>query len=125
MRIQVYMGGSRHIPPPSSAVNSKMISFLNWFRNHSKLHPVVLGAYFHHLFIAIHPFIDGNGRTGRLLLNFLLMKNGYLPICIRKEERIKYTNYLETARDGDMMPFLSFIISKVEEAYNQLVDNTQ
>lgn len=124
-RIQVYMGGSRHIPPPASAVNAKMIHFLNWMRNHSQLHPVVLGAYFHHLFIAIHPFIDGNGRSGRLLLNFILIKNGYPPICIKKEERIKYTNYLESARDGDIVPFLNFIIFKVKEAYQQLVDNTK
>lgn len=124
-RIQIYMGGSKHVPPPASTVNAKMISFLNWFRNHSKLHPVVLGAYFHHQFIAIHPFIDGNGRAGRLLLNFILMKNGYPPICIKKEERIKYTNYLETARNGEITPFLNFIVLKVEEAYQQLVDNIE
>lgn len=123
-RLQVYMGGSRHVPPPASAINAKMGFLLNWLRNHSKLHPVILGAYFHHLFIAIHPFIDGNGRTGRLLLNLILMKNGFPPICIKKEERIKYTNYLELARDGDMAHFLNFIILKVKEAYALIVDNT-
>ncbi len=122
-RIQVYMGGSRHVPPPASTVKAKVIHLLNWARNHSKLHSVVMAAYFHHQFIAIHPFIDGNGRTGRLLLNFILMKGGYPPVCIKKEERIKYTNYLELARDGDTAPFLNFIISKVEEAYKELVDN--
>lgn len=124
-RIQVYLGGSRYVPPPASAINARMGFLLNWLRNHSKLHPVVLGAYFHHQFIAIHPFIDGNGRTGRLLLNFLLMKNGFPPICIKKEERIKYTNYLELARGGDMAHFLNFIILKVKEAYAVLVDNTK
>lgn len=121
-RIQVYMVGSRHIPPKASEVGKEMISLMRWIKNHSNLHPVELVAYVHHLFIAIHPFIDGNGRTGRLLLNFMLMKFGFPPICIKSEERIKYTDYLELARDGDITKFLNFIVGKVEEAHRQIVD---
>lgn len=121
-RIQVYMAGSKHIPTKTSEVSKEMISLMRWVRNHSKLHPVVLAAYVHHFFIAIHPFIDGNGRVGRLLLNFMLMKSGFPPICIKKEERIKYTDYLELARDGDISKFLDFIVKKIEEVYNELVD---
>lgn len=121
-RIQVYMGGSKHIPTKAFEISKDMISLMRWINNHSNLHAVVLAAYVHHFFIAIHPFIDGNGRTGRLLLNFMLMKSGFPPICIKKEERIKYTDYLELARDGDITEFLSFTVKKIEEAYNQLVD---
>jgi len=121
-RIQVYMGGSKHIPPKSSEVIKEMNSLIRWIGYHNKLHPVVLATYIHHFFIAIHPFIDGNGRTARLLFNFMLMKSGFPPICIKKEERIKYTDYLELARDGNINKFLEFIVKKIEDAYNELVD---
>jgi len=124
-RIQVYMGGSKHIPSKAAEVKQAMMSLIRWIKNHNKQYPVVLAAYVHHLFIAIHPFVDGNGRTGRLLLNFMLMKSGFPPICIKKEERIKYTDYLEMARDGDISMFLDFIVQKIEQAYNALVDNTR
>lgn len=122
--IQVYMSGSKHIPTKSSEVKQEMKNLMMWINNHKDLHPVLLGAYIHHFFIAIRPFIDGNGRTGRLLLNFMLMKSGYPPICIRLRERIKYTDYLEKARDGNVKSFVNFIINKVEEAHKDIVDNT-
>ena len=122
-RIRVYMGGSKHIPPKASEVSKDMASLMRWTKGNSKLHPVALATYIHHFLIAIHPFIDGNGRSGRLLLNFMLMKSGFPPICIRKEERIEYTDYLELARDGDAGRFLDFIVKKIEESYNELVDN--
>lgn len=121
-RIQVYMSGSKHTPAKASEISKEMSSLMRWMSNHSKLHVVELAAYFHHFFIAIHPFLDGNGRTGRLLLNFMLMKSGFPPICIKKEERIKYTDYLELARNGDISKFLGFIVKKIEEMYNELVD---
>jgi Fic family protein len=102
-----------------------MNGLMRWMINHRDMHPVLLAAYVHHLFIAIHPFIDGNGRTGRLLLNFMLMKAGFPPICIHLGERIKYTDYLEKARDGDASDFARFIISKIEEAHKEIVDNTK
>ncbi|MBU1204004.1 MAG: Fic family protein [Nanoarchaeota archaeon] len=124
-RIQVYMGGSKHIPTKPSEIFKEISSLVRWIKNNHKLHPVLLASYVHHLFIAIHPFLDGNGRTGRLILNFMLMKSGFPPICIKKEERIKYTDYLELARDGDITGFLDFIMEKIEEAYEELVDNTK
>lgn len=121
-RIQVYMGGSKHIPTRAPEVSKEMMNLMRWIKNHSKLYPVELASYVHHFLIAIHPFLDGNGRAGRLLLNFMLMKAGFPPICIKKEERIKYTDYLEEARDGNITKFLHFISKKVEEAYAELVD---
>ena len=100
---------------------NEMKTMLRWMNNHLNLHPVALGAYIHHFFITIHPFIDGNGRTGRLLLNFMLMKAGYPPICIRLKEKLKYIDFLEKARDGNVEPFQKFIVKKVEEAYGDLV----
>ena len=122
--IQVYMGGSKHLPTKPSEINNGMNSLIRWIVN-NKSHSVVLATYVHHFFIAIHPFIDGNGRTGRLLLNFMLMKAGFPPICIHLRERIIYTDYLEKARDGDVSDFLNFIINKIKEAYKEIVDNTK
>ncbi|MFH1682501.1 MAG: Fic family protein [Candidatus Woesearchaeota archaeon] len=123
--IQVYMGGSKHPPTKPSEIVDEMKNLMGWITNHSQLHPVILAAYVHHFFIAIHPFVDGNGRTGRLLLNFMLMKAGFPPICIRLGERIKYTDYLEEARDGDIISFVNFLVQKSKEAHKELVDNTK
>ncbi len=120
--IQVYMGGSKHTPPRAWEVPEKINSRLAWLQNHHSENPVLLATYIHHFFIAIHPFIDGNGRTGRLLLNFMLMKSGFPPICIQKEEKIKYITCLEQARDGEVKPLLLFIIESIEKAYNELAD---
>lgn len=115
-KIQVYMGGSKHIPPKAEDVSKEMTELIKWYKkNKNKYHLVFVATYIHNEFIAIHPFIDGNGRTGRLLLNFMLMKNGYPPICIKKEERIEYTDRLETARDGNLKSFLNFIIKYIKE----------
>jgi len=121
-RIQVYMEGSKHMPPKPSELRGEMGAMMRWVKNHKSMHPVVLAAYAHHLLLAIHPFVDGNGRTARLLLNFMLMKSGFPPVCIKKEERIRYTDYLEFARDGDISLFLDFIIKKIDEAYNEIMD---
>ena len=124
-RIQVYMRGSKHIPTKASEINKEMRALMQWIKNHKNLYPIVSAVYVHHFFIAIHPFLDGNGRIGRLLLNYMLMKSGFPPVCIKKEERIRYTNYLELARDGDITKFIYFIINKVEEAYKELVDTVK
>jgi Fic family protein len=123
--IQVYMGGSKHTPTKPYEVEKEMRNFMRWIASHKKLYPVLLAVYAHHFFIAIHPFIDGNGRTGRLLLNYMLMKSGFPPICIRLGERIKYTDYLENARDGDISDFVNFIVQKIKEAHKEIVDNTK
>jgi Fic family protein len=123
-RIQVYMGGSQHKPPGAKEVKNEMKILMRWIKSHQNLHPVVLAAYTHHYFIAIHPFIDGNGRTGRLLLNFMLMNSGFPPICIKLKERLKYIALLEKARDGNPEEFIEFIIHKVKEAFKDIVDDT-
>ena len=124
-KIQVYMGGSQHKPPSADKVQNEMKVLMRWIKNHQDLHPIVLSAYIHHHFIAVHPFIDGNGRTGRLLLNFMLMKSGFPPVCIRLKERIKYIDLLEKAREGNPEEFITFIIQKVRESFEDIVDNTK
>ena len=123
--IQVYMAGSQHTPPRAWELTDKMNSILAWLRHHAHENQVLLAAYIHHFFIAIHPFLDGNGRTGRLLLNYMLMKSGFPPICIQKEEKTRYITCLEQARDGDAPALVLFIIEKVEKAYAELLDTVR
>ena len=68
----------------------------------SRRHPIERAALFHILFEAVHPFVDGNGRTGRLLLNFMLMKHGYPPINIKFADRRRYYDAFTAYHcDGD------------------------
>lgn len=78
------------------------------------IHPIVKATLLHGEFVKIHPFIDGNGRTSRLLLNFELMKNGYPPVIFKKEERAKYYDALDLAHTTmNYAPFVE-LVAKLE-----------
>jgi len=84
---------------PAPYVKTDMDLLLKWYnKNKNKLNPVVISVIFHHKFEKIHTFMDGNGRTGRMLLNYILMKNNHPPLIIRNKNRDKY---LEAIRKGD------------------------
>jgi Fic family protein len=72
-----------------------MDEFLSWVTNENKMHAIELAAEVHYRFVTIHPFTDGNGRTGRLLMNMILMMKGYPPAIIRKNDRLAYIKSLE------------------------------
>ena len=80
-----------------------------------KANPVVFASEVHHRLVAIHPFDDGNGRMGRLLMNLILMRAGYVPAVIRKERRPAYYGALSTADSGDIGPLVSFVASELLE----------
>ena len=73
-------------------------------------------AFMHHKLVEIHPFTDGNGRVARLLTNLFLVKEGYPPIVLRKEERGKYYRFLRLADGGNLEPFANFIAKSVDES---------
>jgi len=81
-----------------------------------KLQNVKKAAFIHHEFVRIHPFIDGNGRVARLITNFYLMKNGYPPIVIQKEDRKKYYKTLSKADQGNLSFFATLIARAVNES---------
>ena len=90
-RIPVRIMGAQHEPVQPYLIEPKMVQLLQEF-NESTEHIVTKLARFHIEFEGIHPFIDGNGRTGRLLVNLELMKAGYPPIDIKFTDRISYYN---------------------------------
>ena len=92
--ITVYVGD--FMPPPPQLVDSLMLVFIEWLNEimiSLDAHPIQIAALAHYKFVYIHPFYDGNGRTARLLMNLILMKSGYPPVIIRKEERLEYYKY--------------------------------
>lgn len=103
-----------------------MEGLIKWYDTEAlKLHSVERAAMLHIIFIGIHPFIDGNGRTSRLLLNLELMKNGYPPIVIKNENRLSYYNALDNAHTtGDSTEFVKLIakeLSKTLDLYLKLI----
>jgi fido (protein-threonine AMPylation protein) len=114
--VQVYVRGAGFMPPKPEDVEKKFKQLMLWYRsNKRKYHPVVVVAYFHHVFESVHPFRDGNGRVGRLLLNFILRKNGLPMVNIKYRERGKYYEALEKGNNGNLKPMTDLIIKYLEE----------
>lgn len=111
--------GSKHRPPPGYQVQEQMTKFFFWMNeNKNKHHPVEFAALVHHRFVAIHPFEDGNGRTGRLLMNLLLMRKEYPMAIIQKNDRTKYYNALDNADAGDKESIVRIVAQAVERTLN-------
>jgi len=97
---------------PAPYVKIDMNLLLKWYnKNKDKLHPLVLATIFHHKFEKIHPFMDGNGRTGRMLLNYILMNKNCPPIIIHKTTRKEYLEAMRKADKGDLKS------SEIEDYY--------
>ena len=93
----VVIAGASTTPPDFLHLPAEMAGLIDWYDRTAPMHPVERAAELHTRFVKIHPFVDGNGRTGRLLLNFELMKAGYPPAIIRKEDRLAYYDALDKA----------------------------
>jgi Fic family protein len=96
----------------------ELVSFYNEARKNPKIHPSVLAAFVHHRFVNIHPFDDGNGRLARILMNLILMKNGYPPAIIKLKERTDYYAALNQADKNEYQPITELIAETVLESMN-------
>lgn len=116
----VIISGASHTPPDFLVVPQLMNELIDWYNNDNKLHPIQKAAILHSKFVNIHPFIDGNGRTSRLLMNLELMKSGYLPIIIENEKRANYYEVLDKAGvNDDYEPFIEFVEDYELQALNR------
>lgn len=117
--VNVMITGSDHTPPDMSGVSLKMYNFMRWIKNNQKkLHPIELAALIHHKIVYIHPFVDGNGRTARLVMNLTLMQEGYPLVVVLKNDRQKYYRVLAQADKGTYQPLVRFIAQAVERSLN-------
>lgn len=122
-RENVRILGARLIPPNPMKVPKLMKDFFHWLdENSEKLSIIELAAVAHYKFVSIHPFIDGNGRTGRLFMNLLLMQHGYPPAVILATDRQKYYRVLNQANLGNLKPFVAFIAQSIERSIGLYLD---
>ncbi|MEX2596829.1 MAG: Fic family protein [Salibacteraceae bacterium] len=116
--VPVRISGSAHLPPEPYLLSKLMEDFFSHYRKTKRvLHPVILAAEVHERLVSIHPFIDGNGRTARLLMNMVLLQNGYTITSLKgsNDARLKYYRALESVQvNNDSTPFFKLIADEVE-----------
>lgn len=114
--LQVYIRGVNWLPPKPSEVPKEIASLLSWYsKNKKKAHPLILTAYFHSAFETIHPFVDGNGRVGRLLMNLILNKHKFPMINIPNKKKYIYYETLENAQvNGNLRPLVKFLFDLIK-----------
>lgn len=109
--------GANFIPPNALRVSEYMEELLNWVNeNPLQLNEVALASVFHHRFVHIHPFFDGNGRNVRLAMNLILMRSGFPPAIILKNDRKKYYDALNLANNGNYNKLLLLMAQAAERS---------
>ena len=121
---QVRILGANFIPPNYLKVSklvNELIAYIN--TNPEKLNIIELVTKFHHKFVWIHPFFDGNGRTARLLMNLLFMRYGYPPAIILNNNRKQYYRSLNLANNGDYKSFILLIAQALERSLDLYLES--
>lgn len=107
--------GEEFAPSMATNIEQELKDILGEFSKLSgekNVHPLTKISYFHYQFLKIHPFLDGNGRIGRLLMNILLMSFGYLPILIDNDDKVDYFSALDQCNKGNLESLVNFIAKK-------------
>jgi Fic family protein len=113
--VAVRIAGSTVVLPNPRKVPDLMEALGRWLHEKSSLHPVAFAAEAHFKLVSIHPFIDGNGRTARLLMNLFLMRRGLPPAIIRPRDRVAYLGALEMAQLGGSRSAYDTLIARAVE----------
>jgi Fic family protein len=123
--IPVQVMGAFKEPPQPYLVPVQMEQLIHGLAN-DKRHPIERAALFHLDFEGIHPFIDGNGRTGRLVLNLMLMQNGYPPINVKFADRKRYYDCFDSYyREDTAAPMVNMVAEYLKERLEQYLDLLQ
>jgi len=111
-----------HAGVPKEELKDSLEDFVEWYKeNKNKFKPLTLASIMHNQFEHIHPFQDGNGRVGRLLLNFILLKNKYPPINIMLEDRTEYYQTLQKySKKDDLKSTLKFLIKQYKKTLKEV-----
>lgn len=123
--VPVRIAGSAFEPPEAWDVPQHMADWDAWLTGEALALPaIVCAALAHHRLAAIHPFVDGNGRTARLVMNLLLMRAGYPPAIIQRSNRRQYYTALAQADRGRVAPLVNLVARAVERSLNTYLDAT-
>ena len=115
--VPVRISGSAVVLPNPRKVADLMEGFAEWLKDSQDCHPVELAAEAHYRLVTIHPFVDGNGRTARLLMNMILLMRGYPAAIIRKRDRLAYISALEKAQlGGSKDDYIKIIMKAVDRS---------
>lgn len=117
-KVQVMIQGSTHMPPQPFMVAKEMEDYFIWYEiNKNKLHPIILAAEMHERLVTIHPFIDGNGRTSRLVMNLILLQKGYIIANIKGDydSRMQYYQSIETAQTKNNKEDFLLFVAQIEK----------
>lgn len=125
--VPVLITGSTHIPPQPYLIEKLMEDFIEKFHQMEKedVHPVVTAAFLHDELVRIHPFIDGNGRTSRLLMNLYLLQNGYTIVTLKgdNEQKLTYYKALEKSHTEQKPESFYRLVAEAEkEALQRYID---
>ncbi len=119
----VKIKGATHIPSDYLIVPELMGKLIINYEDWKKYHPIIRAALLHGELVKIHPFVDGNGRTSRLVMNLSLMNSGYLPVIVKKEKRLEYYNALDKAHTiGDYTDFVKLVNELEIEMLNKYLE---
>ena len=131
---EAYPKGFKQIPniignSPTAApecVEDELNNLLKWYRSSAgKVHPLILAFDFHKKYEYIHPFLDGNGRTGRLIMNKILISGGYFPVIVFNENKLSYFNSIQKARQDKGKKYYKFMLSQAEKTYDLILNVLQ
>jgi Fic family protein len=103
-------------PEETPAKMQELMQWLEEVERYDNIHPVVIAAFFHHKFVEIHPFDDGNGRMSRILMNLILMQYGYPPVIVKLDDRTNYYSLLSRADNNDSWPFVEYIAERLQSS---------
>ena len=119
----VTIKGATHVPPDYLIVPELMEKLILNYENWDRYHPIIKAALLHGELVKIHPFVDGNGRTSRLVMNLSLMNSGYLPVIVKKDKRLEYYNALDKAhKTYDYTDFIKLVNELEIEMLNRYLE---
>ncbi len=116
---EVQIKNSKHTPPSFLTVDTHVDEMFQWMNRNSHKHPpLIMATVLHHWLTWIHPFSDGNGRTGRMFLDFFLLQKGYPEIIVKITDRDNYYNALISADNGDLTLLIELFAEKLRQTVN-------
>ena len=123
--VNVYITGANHEPPNSRELHDQMRFFYYALQNKDFKDAIEKAVYTHAEFVRIHPFIDGNGRTSRIIMNYQLINNGLIPISIPKEDKFIYfkvlDNYASTGEVTELRKLIEMLEERELDRYIQMI----